>query len=535
MAFQAIMDTIEDKATEPFCIETPQGRMLFAVIRRKINFFRFDTTFSERDKRLWGCEQCCATGSKFRYHFIGGIPLLVVMNGPLHDPDETNRLAEIKRIYVGSHNDPIDDIQILRQPEKNPAKKDQDPGLLQDQQKYLGGFLPRHGGFDHLNLPLPTDIPDETLVLYQALYNRYIKQGQLTRLIEKALLQGPASFDIMIASCDKVSSTDKYLPALKWVKEILTALDESPIPLSKMDLLQQFMFLMPFLLQTHFAPDASDGVVSFHCLYLKECIDKLLGKAEDISDLEKKMARNTDPAKLGIKTAPASDRQLQSFQQMVGPFTVTAADPNILPNSVLTSQPVDPGAAVAPPATGFAARVSKTEIIRSIKTISDLCNYLADKPSTPVYIQKFNGGVCTIANTTMDQQYLSVPYFWGFPQEKDGKFVSPESYGMRNEWLKVTHIIAMWKDCMPHTCGRLTMFVIEGATFPNSLRIGNGIFLNALYHAHERAFQDSLPMMTINHGPIALGLGVSTQNQYNNINPTNFRVDGVDIKISRLF
>ena len=220
---------------------------------------------------------------------------------------------------------------------------------------------------------------------------------------------------------------------------------------------------------------------------------------------------------------------------MVGPFTVTAADPNTLPNSVRTSQPIEPGAAVAHPATGFAARVSKADTLRTIKTISDLFDYVVEYPSTEVRIRKFNGGVCTIANTTMDHQYLNVPYFWGFPQEKNGEFVSPMSYGMNDYWLKVTHIIAMWKDCMPHTCGRLAMFVIEGATFPNSLRIGNGLFLNAEYHAHKRAFQDSLPMLTVNPGPIALGLGVNTQNEHNNINPTDFRVDGVDIKISRLF
>lgn len=531
MTLKAIMDTIQDKTTEPFCIDTPSGPMLFAVVRERDNKdFSF---YGKNNHILWKCDQCCTIGSMYHTHYIGGIPLLVVMNGPLHDADETDRLAQVERICMKSRGNPVVDVQILCLPIKNPNRDD--PGFASDQNKYLGGFVPSLGGFNHLNLLLPTNIPAETLVLYQALYDRYIKRGQLSRLIEKARIQGPASFDIMIASCDKVSSTDKYLPALKWVKEILKALDESPIPLSKMDLLQQFMFLMPFLLQTHFAPDASDGVVSFYCLYLKECIDKLLGKAEDISDLEKKMARNTDPAKLGIKTSPASDRQLQSFQQMVGPFTVTAADPNTLPNSVRTSQPVDPGAAVAHPATGFAARVSRPEIIRSLKTISALCDFLADKPSIPVYIKKFTGGVCTIANTTMDRQYLSVPYFWGFPREKDGKFVTPDSYGMINEWLKVTHIIPMWKDCMPHTCGRVAMFVIEGATFPNSLRIGNGALLNTLYHAHERAFQDSLPMMAVNHGPVALGLGVSTQNQYNNITPTYFRVDGVDINISRLF
>jgi hypothetical protein len=548
MALQAFMDTIKDKTTEPFCIETPHGRMLFAVIRRN-KFLLDETIIGLMDKRLWGCIQCCETAIMFKDDSIGGIPLLPLMKGPLHDADETARLAMIEKICKESERYPIVDIYIFREKRKDPTEH-YEPGQLEREKGFLGGFVDTKGGFPHINLPLPIEIPNETLVLYHALYYRYIKLGQLIRLIERAIIQGQASFDLMIASCDAVSNTDKYLPALKWVKTILEKLEESPVPLDKMDLLQQFMFFMPFLLETHFAPDASNGVISFHCHYLSECINKLLGKAEDIADLEAKMARNVDPTKLGIKTAPATERQLQSFRDMVGSFTVTAANPDDLPSGVRVSQSIEPGAAIARPseqpgaaiahpARGFASRVLNRDIIPSIRTIDALFRYCVTNPTVKLSVKKYRN-VMLIGTTTMDEKYLSVPYFWGYPQIKNSSTkkdepVPPEMYGMSQEWLKVTHIIPMWKDCKNHTIGRNAMFVIEGATYPTPIRLGSGLFLDSKYHAHERAFQEMLPIMTVNPGPTALGLGISARDQYNSIFPIQFRLDGIDITISYLF
>lgn len=524
MSFQTIMDTIKDKTIEQFRINTTHGNMIFAIVRQS----NYDNLFGVKDGRLWNCRNCCKAYNMYHNYTIGGIPILSIMMGPLQEKGEESLLAHITELCMETKDNPIIDIQILRQPNKEDA-----PGSKA--KNFLGGFVDIEGSFDHINLPLPTDIPNETLVLYQAMYNRYIKQGQLIRLIKKAKDHGVDSCDIMITACDTVSGADRFLPALRWIKDLLTKLGESEIELDTMNLIQKFMFLMPFLIASHHGPDPYDGAVSFHCVHLAEIIG-MFEAAPNLPGLIGLMKERLNPITRGVKTVEASESQLSAFKILVGTYVNNTVNPDLLPNVVRMLNLGEPGDApvnAQPVAVGFAAKVSKSDKIKSLKTIDAMVKYMAENPHTELSIKKFNS-VMVIVTTTMNPDLLCVPYFWGYPTEAQ-KIVQSEQYGMISEWLKVTHIIPMWKDIGHHDSGRQSMFVIEGATYPGRLRIGHQSFLKSSYHSYARAFQDSIPAMTVNPGPTALGLGVGAKDQYNNTDPTQFRLDGIDITISRLF
>jgi hypothetical protein len=291
-------------------------------------------------------------------------------------------------------------------------------------------------------------------------------------------------------------------------------------------------------MQTHFERDQFDGVVSFHCVHLAEIIG-MFEVAPNLPGLVGLMKERLNPITRGVKVAPASEMQQTAFKNMVGEYVNNTVNPDRLPNvvcaSIVCNDLIEPGDVPVneQPVVGFAAKVSKSDKIKSLKTIDVLVKYMAENPHTELSIKKFNG-VLVIVTTTMNPDLLCVPYFWGYPTEAQ-KIVQSEQYGMSSEWLKVTHIIPMWKDIGHHDSGRQSLFVIEGATYPVRLRIGHQSFLKSSYHSYARAFQDSIPAMTINPGPSALGLGVGAKDQYNNTDPKQFRLDGIDITISRLF
>jgi len=403
-------------------------------------------------------------------------------------------------------------------------------------------------GFPHFYVNIPEESRTDSsidIALIQSAFNRYIYQGQLRRVVDRLLIQGRASCEILEKILGDVHYGNTFLPALRWAMKIVD--DIGSRSLDRMSEKDQYLFLFKHLLDQKLSKDLYSGAVSFSCQTLNQLVD-LMECAKSEEAMKKLVEDRLSPLNYQRPTADPSSGNVDEAMRLLGDFSIKVAPISAHQDAVsIGVQKSDEFSALKgfealklsadtrKKTETFADRCggSKAAKIKAITTIEQLMLFCQENPEACVQIH--TAGQCTMyyAETTLGQDKLCVPFTWAF-QLGD----SPSKWKI-GSIAKVTHIVPGYRK-LRRTKWQNILFVVEGAemspdtkvnTFPEFLSSEYNRTCGKAYEALKNTMKLSIPT----DEPLAFGIGTSSSDEhgrlYSNI---SLIVDGVDVTISKI-
>jgi len=416
--------------------------------------------------------------------------------------------------------------------------------FLQDEN--LLKYQPIEGGFDHIHMKISKEnqcdasFTPEEYILFNGAINRYIIQGQMKRLVDRLVEQGYESVLILENCLEKVTYGHTFLMSIRWAKTFFQELATYPQTLKQMNPKVLFMFFMKNLLEGTLGPDLYSGAVCFELATL----DQLLGCLEVAKNEKAIMAMCEDrlnPLKYQRPTAPPSVGKINVAKSLLGDFTVSVAAVSDHPNAVPVGRIISPSTsamsgydalttATTKPKSTFASRCAYEPSVTNIKTVKNLVDYVKKFPGIKVQIKTTHSPMY-LANTTLDQKFLCVPFMWAFC------VISPTSWGM-STWGNITDIIPTW-ETLPKS-HKNVLFVIENVTMPsNTVVCTIPSFLSSEYIRTCRvtfeALMGTMKLIIPENTRLACGIGANVKNENNYLqSPITIKIGGKEIVISKL-
>lgn len=421
----------------------------------------------------------------------------------------------------------------------------------------LFGWSPFEGEFCHWHINVrDEDLTDASftekdLKLIEQLILRYISQGQLVRLVNRALTQTSRSFKILESILEDVTYGSTFLPATRWLLSIVEDIEKmNKKSCTEFSLRDMYNFLVQKLLEAPYNSDMFSGAVSYYAQTGAQLVD-LLEMARSAEQMRTLCETRLSPLNYQRPTESASVGQIENAMKYLGDFTNTlmTIDESIqlVPDTVVIAPPRT--ADISSSSSGFAKQLAnlkprvdhtfadrcmqydENREIENIKSVTDLMNFVS---SHGAKVEVQDGNVVYLVNTTLAQDKISVPFFWAFSR------ASVSTIGMKlGSWTEVTHIIPVWKS-LAGTRYKFVVFVIKNAQ-PNI--VGNCCFPEFLSSEYSRvcrsAFEGlntttkiAIPKTT---DKFALGIGISSINEQNETHKLKLRVNGVEITLNKLF
>lgn len=480
----------------------------------------------------FGCQRCrCFTEMASRYTDQKG-QIFLTSDVMHHIDSDIHREAykfaheEIKQ----SCQQPIDGIYVLN--ERN-----------------LFGYKSHDSekGFPHFYVNIPEESRTDSsidIALIQSAFNRYIYQGQLRRVVDRLLIQGRASCEILEKILGDVHYGNTFLPALRWAMKIIDDLGSQS--LDRMSTKDQYLFLFKHLLDQKLSKDLYSGAVSFSCQTLAQLVE-LMECAKSEEAMRKLTEDRLSPLNYQRPTADPSSGNVEEAMRLLGDFSITVAPISAHDAISVGVQKSDEFSALKgfealklsadtrkKPET-FADRCggSKAAKTKAITTMEQLMLYCQENPEACVQIH--TAGQCTLyyAETTLGKDKLCVPFTWAF-QLGD----SPSKWKI-GQIATVTHIIPGYRK-LRRTKWQNILFVVEGAemspdtkvnTFPEFLSSEYNRTCGKAYEALKNTMKLSIPT----DEPLAFGVGTSASDEHGRLcSNIKLIVDGIDVTITKI-
>lgn len=528
--FDELAVATANRQNSPYTFEY-QGKPVHFLFshERSIHCTRVATAIRE----TFGCRRCG--------YFTEMASILSDQNGPIFlTSDVMNHIeTDIHReAYKLAHEEikqscqqPINGIRVLNQ-------------------DYLFGYTSHdlEKKFPHFHVKIPKEYKldssiDEALI--QSAFNRYIYQGQMKRSVDRLLIQGKASCEILEKILGDVHYGNTFLPALRWAMKIVD--DIGSRSLDRMSEKDQYLFLFKHLLDQKLSKDIYSGAVSFSCQTLNQLVD-LMECAKSEEAMKKLVEDRLSPLNYQRPTADPSSGNVEEAMRLLGDFSIKvapiSAHQDVVSIGVRKSdefsalkgfEALKLSADTRKKPETFADRCggSKAAKIKAITTIEQLMLFCQENPDACVQIH--TAGQCTMyyAETTLGQDKLCVPFTWAF-QLGD----SPSKWKI-GQIATVTHIIPGYRK-LRRTKWQNVLFVVEGAEMSPDTKVNTfPEFLSSEYNrtcgkAYE-ALKNTMKLGIPTDEPLAFGIGTSSSDEhgrlYSNI---SLIVDGIDVTISKI-
>ena len=417
---------------------------------------------------------------------------------------------------------------------------------------YLYNYQPMEGGFKHFHINISEENQSDTsfaleeYILFEGAITRYIVQKQMCRLIDRLVVQGPASLQILESCLQKVAYGDKFLMSVRWAKTLLEDLGTHQKNLDQMNPKTKFIFYMKHLLNGTLAPDLSSGTVCYECQTLAQLVE-LMEVAKNEKAMMSICEDRLNPTKYQRPTAPATAGQVSVAMKHLGDFTISVAKISSYPNAVLVGvKTIKDSSSSA--MNGFTAQMDKACIkekkstfadrciggiifteVNELKTIKDVINFIKKHPEVEVQINTTGLSPMYLAETTLSQDKLCVPFMWSFINSQ-----SPSLWNM-SKWSTITHIIPIWESLSGTAYARNAMFIIKDAKMPSNTEVCTfPEFLSSEYTRTCRtAFEGlkkTMKLIIPTDEPLAFGVGTSSKDENHNLY-TNITLKILDIEI----
>jgi hypothetical protein len=402
-------------------------------------------------------------------------------------------------------------------------------------------------GFPHFHINIPEESRTDSSVdapLIQAAFNRYIYQGQLRRVVDRLLIQGRASCEILERILGDVHYGNTFLPALRWAMKIIDDLGSQS--LDRMSTKDQYLFLFKHLLDQKLSKDLYSGAVSFSCQTLAQLVE-LMECAKSEEAMRKLTEDRLSPLNYQRPTADPSTGNVEEAMRLLGDFSITVAPISAHDAISVGVQKSDEFSALKgfealklsadtrkKPET-FADRCggSKAAKIKAITTAEQLIVYCQENPEVCVQIHTSGHYALYYAETTLGKDKLCVPFTWSFQLGE-----SPSKWKI-DSLAKVTHIIPGYRK-LRRTKWQNILFVVEGAemspdtkvnTFPEFLSSEYNRTCGKAYEALKNTMKLSIPT----DEPLAFGVGTSASDEHGRLcSNIKLIVDGIDVTISKI-
>ena len=384
---------------------------------------------------------------------------------------------------------------------------------------------------------------DEALI--QGAFNRYIHQGQMKRVVDRLLVQGKTSCEILEKILGDVHYGNTFLPALRWAMKIVD--DIGSQSLDRMSEKDQYLFLFKHLLDQKLSKDLYSGAVSFSCQTLAQLVD-LMECAKSEEAMKKLTEDRLSPLNYQRPTADPSTGNVEEAMRLLGDFSIKVAPISAYQDAIsIGVQKPDEFSALKgfealklsadarkKPET-FADRCggSKAAKIKAITTVEQLVLYCQENPEACVQIHTTGHYTLYYAETTLGQDKLCVPFTWAF-QLGD----SPSKWKI-SSIAKVTHIIPGYRK-LRRTKWHNVLFVVEGAEMSPDTKVNTfPEFLSSEYNrtcgkAYE-ALKNTMKLDIPTNEPLAFGIGTSSSDEHGRLcSNISLIVDGVDVTISKI-
>lgn len=535
-----VRDEMTSSPIAPLVLKLPGGEQVAAVFTHETQNDELDTlrVFSTVQ---FNCREC---GIRAR-HFGN----LSDTEGPLffnaktvkkitdHDLELYKKMGDVtKKITSG----PITDIVLVKgryvsgvQPIKGESA--------------TTGEIFRHWAFTIADTDMTTNgISDAKLELIESALHRYIPEN-LPSMIKKLVgsdTQGAInSLEMMEQCCHQATYGNKWLPALRWVLDIVKGLKSQ-----YMSQRETWAFFAQHLLKAPISKDLYGAVCPFYHTVNSNIID-LLRSAKTKEGMTKLIKERLSPltyqrrdpnANLAEGEINIAIKHLGEFSNSVMTMEEVSKQPHAVvlgatPSSSMKGfQTLLSKAAKKPDIdspSGFAARAGSHGVAAKIKTMDQLLTFLENNPGTKLEMRTDDWRLCYVAKTTLKEEARCHPHFWGFSQHRGAL-----QLGL-SIWAEVTGILPMYKYIEGY--GNIVFF-FRGSRVPHGV-IGNCNFPELLSSEYKRtcgkAFErlNTLSKIEIPEGPIAVGLGMSSVNEMKTFNKKVWlRIEGIEIAIDRI-
>ena len=528
--FDLLAEANAIRQLSPFSFEYDGKHVNFLIShKRSNNCYKAGTAI----RNTFGCRRCGL--------FTEMASMLSDQNGQIFLPSDVMHNVETdiyREDYHLAHKEiekscqePIDGIHVLNQ-------------------DHLFGYSSRdhEKHFLHFHVKIPREYKldssiDESLI--QGAFNRYIHQGQMKRVVDRLLVQGKASCEILEKILGDVHYGNTFLPALRWAMKIVD--DIGSQSLDRMSEKDQYLFLFKHLLDQKLSKDLYSGAVSFSCQTLAQLVD-LMECAKSEEAMKKLTEDRLSPLNYQRPTADPSTGNVEEAMRLLGDFSIKVAPISAYQDAIsIGVQKPDEFSALKgfealklsadarkKPET-FADRCggSKAAKIKAITTVEQLVLYCQENPEVCIQIHTPGHYTLYYAETTLRQDKLCVPFTWAF-QLGD----SPSKWKI-SSIAKVTHIIPGYRK-LRRTKWHNVLFVVEGAEMSPDTKVNTfPEFLSSEYNrtcgkAYE-ALKNTMKLGIPTNEPLAFGIGTSSSDEHGRLcSNISLIVDGVDVTISKI-
>ena len=386
----------------------------------------------------------------------------------------------------------------------------------------------------------------------QFVINRYIKNGHMFKMIQKIATptvdQGLLSLKLMETCCKDLAVTygNILLPALRWLKDILSDLQEMGKEFNYLSEIEKWSLCVNHLMRLNIAKDFNGYVCLIYQTSNNNIVD-LLTTANDVSSMKKMIAERVKPENYqrrdetsAVKVSP---QQINQTEKILGDFENKILS---LPRlEILVPQAVilkklesiksaydmireDSAKTKTSSAGGFASRSGFSEIndkINKITTFSDLVLFMRENPTTSLKIHKdCNSDAkknCYVAETNLGDK-VRYPHLWAFGPRC--------TFPLNDNYYEVSAIVPMYQYIRFNV--KNILFTIAGAS---NISSSNCCFPEFLTPEYERVcgpvfakFNQKVPITIPSQTPLACGIGFSSPNEGDELNkPVKFLINGI--------
>jgi hypothetical protein len=171
--------------------------------------------------------------------------------------------------------------------------------------------------------------------------------------------------------------------------------------------------------------------------------------------------------------------------------------------------------------------------INGLKTMNEVIDFVAKHPEVKVQINTTGHTPMYLAETTLPQDRLCVPFMWAFLLGK-----SPSTYNMA-VWSDITHFVPSWKS-LSGTSHKNVLMVIKNAKTYSSINVCTfPEFLSSEYSRTCRSafegLRNTMKLIIPNDDPIAFGIGTCVKDEKDTLyKDVHLKIDGIDVIITKL-
>jgi len=429
--------------------------------------------------------------------------------------------------------------------------------------KYIYDFKPSGDNPDfihwHREIPLEqqseSSLTEEAIKGMQMVIHRYLYDGHMLKMIRKiatpSVEQGLFSLTLMETCCQNATYGDKFLPAVRWLKNILSELKGIGKEFNHLSESERWSFFAKHLLSLNISKDLNGYVCLVYQTAHNNIVD-LLGTANSVPAMTKMIEERLNPHNYQRRDPDKvlSTQQINTSQNILGDFENTIMTipqiSKLIPKAVVLSIPDNTKSATLSAfdkmreesskkdthsAGGFAARSGFSKIndeINKISSFSQLIEFIRVNPTTTLKIHHVGDvGKCFVAETTLSSEKLAVPHFWAF---SNGICNFPPSL---DNYHEVSAIVPIYQ----YTNFNNIIFTIKNTISRTKSNCCFPEFLSPEYRrvcgpAFEKLGK-MVPITIPSDGPLAFGIGFSAPNETKKLNrPIKFLINGISKEIS---